>query len=156
MLRYVAVAVLLNGCAFFQGKRHAVALLETQPQGAAVYKIYTRHMASEKVVDEHVQLLGYTPLLIKVPKDANIMVVFVKDGYKKEEFIIRTGYRKIYDKEGKYYMGCLDEGHYGWVMGGVVNNLSDLLAPDIRKLYCTSDRYEYEIKLKSLSEQESK
>lgn len=153
MLRYIVVVALLNGCAFFQGNRYTVVSLETSPQGAGVYKIYTKYITREKFVNENTVLLGYTPLVITAPKDANIMVVFAKDGYQYEEFIIRTGYNKVYAKDGKYHMNCIDEAHYGWILGGIVNNLEDLLTPGIRDEYCTSDRYDYEIKLKSLKKQ---
>jgi len=146
-LFYIFCAFFAFGCAFFQGSRYAEALITSNVDGALIYKIYTRHMASGKIEDEHTKLLGQTPMIIEVPKDAQIMIVLVKQGYKNKEFIIRTGFKTIYMDDGKYYRGCSDEDQYAWATGGIYSNAMGLLAPDVKEQYCSSDRYQYNIDL---------
>ena len=138
------------GCAFFQGERNAEVLLVTKPEGAFVYKIYTRYIESGKVVNENSQFLGQTPIVVEIPKDSHVMVVFVKDGYKNKEFIIRTGYKTIYMDDGKHYQGCMDEDHYAWATGNIYNNIVKYFAPGVKEQYCSADRYQYKLELEKL------
>lgn len=137
----------LFGCAFFQGERYADVFIDSKPEGAYIYKIYTRNIASGKIVNENAKFIGQTPARMKVPKDAHVMIVLASNGYKNKEFIIRTGYKYVYMPDGKTHTACTNEEYFGWMTGDIYNRLVKIVAPNLREQYCSADMYHYEIDL---------
>ena len=149
-LFFIFLSLFVIGCAFFQGERNAEIFITTKPEGAAIYKIYTRYMTSGRVVNENTQFIGQTPTVVMIPKDTQVMIVFAKNGYKNKEFIMRTGFKKIYMDDSKTYNSCMNEDHYGWVTGGIYKNIVERFAPGVRKQYCYADRYQYKLDLEKV------